>query len=79
MMGHKDRGFHTLPKVSLEDRVPPDHFYWYLESKLDLSFIRDLVWDRHAPIGCPSGDPVVFFKLQLIMFSDGIRYASSAE
>jgi hypothetical protein len=33
MMGHKDRSFHPLPRVSLEDLVPADHFYRYLEAK----------------------------------------------
>jgi hypothetical protein len=26
--------------VSLEDLVPPDHFYRHLEEKLDLDFVR---------------------------------------
>ena len=30
--------------VSLEDLVPPDHFYRHLEAKLDLGFVRD--WAR---------------------------------
>jgi transposase len=38
-----------------------------------LSFVRDLVKDRYAARGRPSVDPVVFFKLQLIMFFEGIR------
>ena len=33
MMGHKDRSFHPLPRVSLEDLVPADHFYRHLEAK----------------------------------------------
>jgi transposase len=32
-----------------------------------------LVADRYASIGRPSIDPVVFFKLQLVMFFEGIR------
>jgi transposase len=59
--------------VSLERLVPPDHFYRHLESNLDLSFIRQCTADRYAPTGRPSIDPVVFFKLQLIMFFEGIR------
>jgi transposase len=51
--------------VSLKDLVPQDHFYHHLEAKLDLSFVRE--WGR------PSIDPVVFFKLQLVMFFEGIR------
>src|SRR5687767_1513913 len=59
--------------VSLERLVPRDHFYRHLERRLDLSFVRDLARDRYAPTGRPSVDPVVFFKLQFIMFFEGIR------
>jgi transposase len=73
MMGQKDRSFATLPPVTLEDLVPTDHFYRHLERTLDLSFVRDLVRDAYADIGRPSIDPVVFFKLQLILFFEGLR------
>src|SRR6185312_13974296 len=59
--------------VSLERLVPPDHFYRHLEAKLDLSFVRDWTRELYAERGRPSIDPVVFFKLQLIMFFEGIR------
>jgi transposase len=59
--------------VSLEACVPPEHFYRHLEAALDLSFVRELVRDRYAGIGRPSLDPVVFFKLQLILFFEGLR------
>ena len=59
--------------VSLEALVPADHFYRHLEAKLDLGFVRDWVRDRYADWGRPSIDPVVFFKLQLVMFFEGIR------
>jgi hypothetical protein len=32
-----------------------------------------VVRDAYADIGRPSIDPVVFFKLQLVMFSEGTR------
>jgi transposase len=38
-----------------------------------LSFVRDLVRDRYSAFGRPSIDPVVFFKLQLVMFFEGMR------
>jgi transposase len=60
-------------QVSLEDLVPADHFYRYLDATLDLSFVRTWVQDRYAAGGRPSIDPVVFFKLQLIMFFEGLR------
>ena len=59
--------------VSLEDLVPRDHFYRHLEAKLDLSFVRDWARELYAERGRPSIDPVVFFKLQLVMFFEGIR------
>jgi transposase len=73
MMGTKARLFALLPPVSLEDLVPSDHFYRHLERTLDLGFVRELVRDAYADIGRPSIDPVVFFKLQLILFFEGLR------
>jgi transposase len=73
MMGKKDRSFAALPPVTLEDLVPADHFYRHLERTLDLSFVRDLVRETYADIGRPSIDPVVFFKLQLVLFFEGLR------
>src|SRR3954468_4981672 len=59
--------------VSLEDLVPQDHFYRHLEASLDLSFVREWSQELYADRGRPSIDPVVFFKLQLVMFFEGIR------
>src|SRR3954471_11450037 len=73
MMGRKDRTFGPLPSMTLEELVPPDHFYRHLERTLDLAFVRELVRDAYAGIGRPSIDPVVFFKLQLILFFEGLR------
>ena len=73
MQGYKSRIFKTHTQVSLENLVPQDNFYRHVEQQLDLSFVRDLVADVYSPLGRPSIDPVVFFKLQLIMFFEGIR------
>jgi transposase len=74
MMGTKERTFRTLPNdISLEDLVPEDNFYRRLQEKLDLSFVRELLEDRYAASGRPSVDPEVFFRLQLLMFYEGIR------
>src|SRR3954452_6911719 len=59
--------------VSLEELVPANHFYRLLEAKLDLSFVRYWARERYAERGRPSIDPVIFFKLQLVMFFEGIR------
>src|SRR5712691_7399594 len=73
MMGTKQRSFAPLVHVSLEELVPQDHFYRHLERTLDLSFVRELVHQTYVGGGRPSIDPVVFFKLQLVMFFEGIR------
>lgn len=73
VMGKKARVFAVLPPVTLEDLVPPDHFYRHLERSLDLSFVRDLVRETDSDSGRPSIDPVVFFKLQLVLFFEGRR------
>jgi transposase len=59
--------------VSLEDLLPQNNFYRHLEATLDLSFVRDWTRELYAERGRPSIDPVVFFKLQLVMFFEGIR------
>jgi transposase len=74
MMGAKIRSFAPLPDdLSLEELVPKDNFYRRLDATLDLSFVRDLVRDCYASSGRPSVDPVVFFRLQLVMFFEDIR------
>jgi transposase len=74
MMGIKEREFRPLPdNRSLEELVPKDNFYRRLEGRIDLSFVRELVVDRYATVGRASIDPVVFFRLQLVMFFEGIR------
>jgi transposase len=70
MMGTKARLF---TPISLEELVPANHFYRHLDRVVDLSFVRDLVKGTYAERGRPSIDPVVFFKLHLVMFFDGIR------
>src|SRR6187401_1454468 len=73
MMGMKDRVFAPLPPISVEELVPAGHFYRHLERTLDLGFVRVLVRDAYADTGRPSIDPVVFFKLPLVLFFEGLR------
>ena len=68
MMGNKERYFAPLTNISLEELVPHDHFYRHVERTLDLAFVRELVEKTYAGSGRPSSDPIVFFKLQLVMF-----------
>jgi transposase len=73
MMGTKARNTAPLSNISLEDLAPQDHLYRHLDQKLDLSFVREFVQETYAQRGRPSIDPMVFFKLQLVMFFEGIR------
>jgi transposase len=73
-MGAKARLFTPIHALSLDELVPADHFYRHLDRALDFAFVRELVHDCYvAGVGRPSGDPVVFFRLQLVMFFEGIR------
>ena len=74
MLGKKVRSFAPLPRdISLEELVPEDNFYRRLERTLDPSLVRELVGPLYAGGGRPSVDPVVFFKLQLVMFFENLR------
>ena len=73
MMGTKERSLLRSCRCLLEELVPQDHFYRHLERTLDLSFVREFVQETYASKGRPSIDPVVFFKLQLVMFFEDIR------
>ena len=74
MMGIKERGFRRLPEdLSLDLLVPEDNFYRRLEERIDLSFVRELVRPLYAGGGRRSIDPVVFFKLQLVLFFEDLR------
>jgi len=72
MMGHRSKRFKLFTETNLEALLPADNFYRQLEAKLDLSFVRELVRDCYEALGRPSIDPVVFFKLQLIAFFEGV-------
>jgi len=73
MMGIKARVFAPVGQLTLEELVPRDHFYRHVNRVLDLGFVRALVAPTYAAAVRPRIDPVVFFKLQLVMFFEGIR------
>jgi hypothetical protein len=79
MMGTRQRDFRPLPEsISLEELVPKDNFYRRLEAAVDLSFVRELVRPLYAEGGRPSVDPVVFFRLQLVMSSSSTSAQSAS-
>ena len=72
MMGHRSKRFKLFTETDLEALVAADNFFRRLEGCLDLSFVRELVRDCYEEGGRPSIDPVVFFKLHLSAFFEGI-------
>jgi hypothetical protein len=73
MIGSKQRNCTPLIQVSLEGLVPPDHFYRHLERTLDLSDVARGAYTRPMLVeGVPPLTELVFFKLQLVMFFEGI-------
>jgi transposase len=74
MLGpQKERRLDRPVLASIEQLVPTSNVYRQLEAQLDLSFVREWAGELYAERGRPSIDPVVFFKLQLIMFFEGLR------
>jgi transposase len=69
----KERRLDRPVLASLDQLVPQANFYRQLEAKRDLSFLRDWAADKYAQRGRASIAPVVFFKLQLVMFFEGLR------
>jgi hypothetical protein len=79
MMGTKKRNVVPLLHVSLENLVSKDHFYRQLDQKLNLSFVYEFVQENYAQGGRPSIDPIVFFKLQLVLFFEGVRVSTATD
>jgi transposase len=73
MLGNKENDFKSHSKISLDDLVPEDNFYRQLEECINLEFIHSFVQELYSNIGRPSINPILFFKLQLIAFFEGIR------
>jgi transposase len=69
----KHRNLDEPVTVLLDALVPPSNFYRHLETAPDLGFVRDWTSELYAERGRPSIDPVVYCKLQLVMFFEGIR------
>jgi transposase len=72
-MGFKERTVAPLVAVSLEELVPQDHFYRHVQKVRDLSVVYELVRACYATAGRPSIDPVVFFKVHLVLCFEDLR------
>jgi transposase len=64
-------GYHPVD-TSLVKLVPAQHVYLRLLQRVDFSFVRPLAAPFYSPVGRPSLDPVVFFKLLLVQHLENI-------
>jgi len=62
--------YHNL---SLDDLVSPNDLYRKIDEAIDFSFIHDLAKESYSHTGQPSLDPIVFFKIELVGFLEGIH------
>lgn len=72
MQGEKTGQADLFYYGSLDDLVPEDDFFRCLDQVLDLSWLRAETRALYSSTGRPSVDPVVFVKLLLIAYFQGI-------
>ena len=68
----KSRRLDESIAVSPETLAPQNNVYRDLEATLDLSFVQEWVHALYAERGRSSIDPLIFFKLRLVMYIEGI-------
>lgn len=73
MQGIKQRSSKLFYQFSLEETIPADHSYRYIEEALDLRFLYKRTRDYYGRDGQKSIDPVVFFKLCLLGYFNNIQ------
>jgi len=73
MMGRKKFDMKQHHNLCLDDLVNPNDLYRKIDETLDFSFIYDLAKEAYSHTGQPSFDPVVFFKIELVGFLEGIH------
>lgn len=73
MMGIKKFNMKQYHTLSLDDLVSPNNLYRKIDEAIDFSFIYDLAKEAYSHTGQPSLDPIVFFKIELVGFLEGIH------
>ena len=76
MMGRKKFDMKQYHNLSLDNLVSPHDLYRKIESAVDFSFIYALAKEAYSHTGQPSLDPVIFFKIELVGFLEGIHVSS---
>jgi len=73
MMGQRKFNMKQHHRLCLDDLVSPGHLYRKIDRVIDFTFIYDLAKPYYSKTGQPSLDPVVFFKIELVSFLEGIH------
>jgi transposase len=73
MMGRKKFNMKAHHNLCLDDLVSPGDLYRKIDGAVDFGFIYDLGKECYSHTGQPSLDPVVFFKIELVGFLEGIH------
>ncbi|MDP3920757.1 MAG: IS1182 family transposase [Candidatus Omnitrophota bacterium] len=73
MMGRKKFNMKQHHNLCLDDLVSPGDLYRKIDEAIDFTFIHDLAKDVYSHTGQPSLDPIVFFKIELVGFLEGIH------
>lgn len=73
MTNKNNRKHDQIILSTIEELVPQEHMVRKLEKTMDWRFIYPLVENLYSPIGRPSIDPVVLFKMIFINYLFGIN------
>ena len=73
MMGQRKFNMKAHNQLCLDDLVSAGHLYRKIDQMIDFAFIYDLAKPYYSHTGQPSLDPVVFFKIELVSFLEGIH------
>lgn len=73
MMGQRKFNMKTHHNLCLDDLVDPGDLYRKIDEAIDFGFIYELAKESYSHTGQPSLDPVVFFKIELVGFLEGIH------
>ena len=74
MQGKKTYQEKLFTSFRLSERIPENNFYRLLRETLDLEYLYRLTQSYYGKSGQKSVDPVVFFKLCLVVFLEITLY-----
>ena len=73
MMGRKKFDMKKYHNLCLDELVSAKDLYRKIDETIDFSFIHELAKEAYSHTGQPSLDPLVFFKIELVGFLEGIH------